>query len=100
VAWSGDGRRGSGCSGEDVARPRQQMTASSSTGPREDTAWLHGWEKERTRELDVRGTHGAEARLGKSAVRAAGELSSFCWCPCLGGGVTVWRKGGASCNGQ
>jgi hypothetical protein len=24
-------------------------------------AWLHGWEKERTRELDVRGTHGAAA---------------------------------------
>jgi hypothetical protein len=22
-------------------------------------AWLHGWEKERTRELGVRGTHGA-----------------------------------------
>jgi hypothetical protein len=43
VAWSGDGRRGSGCSGEDVAGPRQQETTSSSTGPREDscvTAWL------------------------------------------------------------
>jgi hypothetical protein len=24
-------------------------------------AWLHSWEKERTRELDVRGTHGAAA---------------------------------------
>jgi hypothetical protein len=36
VAWSGDGRRGSGCSGEDVAGPRQQTTAGSSTRPRED----------------------------------------------------------------
>jgi hypothetical protein len=36
AAWSGGGRRRSGCSGEDVARPRQQTTAGSSTGPRED----------------------------------------------------------------
>jgi hypothetical protein len=34
--WSGDGRRGGSCSGEDVAGPRQQMKAGSSTGPRED----------------------------------------------------------------
>jgi hypothetical protein len=36
AVWSGYGRRGSGCSGEDVAGPRQQMKAGSSTGPRED----------------------------------------------------------------
>jgi hypothetical protein len=36
AAWSGDGHRGSGCSGEDVAGPRQQTTTSSPTGPRED----------------------------------------------------------------
>jgi hypothetical protein len=43
-AWAaglGGGRGRSSFSGKDVARPRQQMTAGSSTGPRE--RHLSGW---------------------------------------------------------
>jgi hypothetical protein len=64
----GQGRRGQATASAGAVAPARMWPGLGSKrrqarlrGIGKTLAWLHGWEKERTRELDVRGTHGAAA---------------------------------------